>query len=199
MVRWLEKGARKMPRSATKSFNNNSSTANFTVDIRAIHDRTQVLDRLEFESKQDFCDFLKIQCIRPDGYLDLAGKDLSNLDLSGRPDGYLDLAGKDLSNLDLSGVSLMLADLNFANLTDSNLSDSDLMGAQLTNATLIGADLTNAELATSDIGGADLTRAKVTQEQLDLTFGIPMFLRNGQRPDNHPSIKNKPDNNSLNI
>ena len=179
MVRWLEKGARKMPRSATKSFNNNSSTANFTVDIRAIHDRTQVLDRLEFESKQDFCDFLKIQCIRPDG--------------------YLDLAGKDLSNLDLSGVSLMLADLNFANLTDSNLSDSDLMGAQLTNATLIGADLTNAELATSDIGGADLTRAKVTQEQLDLTFGIPMFLRNGQRPDNHPSIKNKPDNNSLNI
>lgn len=163
-----------MPRSTINSFNKKSEANSFKVNIRSINDPMLVLDRLEFESKQAFCDFVKTQCIRPDG--------------------YLDLAGKDLSNLDLSGASLMLADLNFANLTDTNLSDADLMGALLTNATLIKANLTNAELATADIGGADLTRATVKQEQLELTFGIPMFLTNGQRPANHPPINSKPDN-----
>lgn len=132
----------------------------FKVDIRSIHEPSDVLQTLSFDTREDFAAFARTQNIRPDG--------------------YYDLRGKDLSRLDLSGAHFIIADLHFANLTEAKLTGADLMGANLTSAMLVRADLTGAETATANVGGADLKGTVMTAEQLYLTSGTPAVLPSGE-------------------
>jgi uncharacterized protein YjbI with pentapeptide repeats len=54
-------------------------------------------------------------------------------------EGRVNLAGADLSRLDLSGLNLRGADLIRADLSEANLSGADLSEANLSRANLTGA------------------------------------------------------------
>ena len=101
---------------------------------------------------------------------DLAGEDLSNLNLqdctfaganlSGANLREANLSGADLSNADLSSARLSGADLSNANLRGTDLSWADLSDFNslgLPAAILSGIDLSNADLSNADLSGADLT------------------------------------------
>jgi uncharacterized protein YjbI with pentapeptide repeats len=127
----------------------------------------------------------------PTGYLvgpgaNLAGADLSRLDLSGLNLAGADLsaaslkgtrlAGANLTGVEFDGADLSGANLTGANLTGANLSRLDLTGAVLSNATLknanlsrataAGADLTRADLSSANLQVADLTRSNLTRADL---------------------------------
>jgi uncharacterized protein YjbI with pentapeptide repeats len=72
------------------------------------------------------------------------------------------LAGIDLSNLDLSGANLAGCDLSGANLRNANLHRADLSDCRLCKADLRGADLSRANLSGADLIGARLRRANLT-------------------------------------
>ncbi len=88
----------------------------------------------------------------PNTYFDLAGANLSELDLIGADLSSTDFEGANLTGADLSGVDLTGTDLRKADLTGANLSGVDLTG---------GADLSNANLTGANLAGADLTGALV--------------------------------------
>jgi len=95
---------------------------------------------------------------------DLAGADLSELNLAGANLAKADLSGTRLSGANLSGANLAraklfradlsLADLSRASLFKANLSQADLAGANLN-----GADLSGAFLVKANLSGASLIRA----------------------------------------
>jgi len=93
----------------------------------------------------------------------LAGRDLSGLDLTGA-----NLANSDLSGVDFTGSELIDADFSGAKLIDANLSDAFLIGADLRGADLSGAILTGAHL-----GFTDLRRAKMPRGWRQKTKGVP--------------------------
>ncbi|UCG23923.1 MAG: pentapeptide repeat-containing protein [Chloroflexota bacterium] len=129
----------------------------------------------------------------------LAGEDLSDLDLSGINLGEADLAeadffGADLSDAnikmahlpeadlsdaklggaelykaDLSGAYLTEADLSGAYLAEANLSSADLRGTKLHEADLTEADLTAANLSDADLSGANLSHANITLANFSYT------------------------------
>jgi len=165
------KKARK--KTVKQDFDKEAATSDndFTVDIRAIHDPANVLQTLCFKTREEFCDFARNENIRPDG--------------------YYDLCGKDLSGMNLSGAHFIIADLTFANLTDAKLVDADLLGANLTSAMLRRADLTGAETATAQVHGDDLAHTGMTEDQLYVTFGTPAYLPSGAST--RPEKKKKKD------
>ena len=81
----------------------------------------------------------------------LAGRDLSGLNL----------AKTDLRELDLSGCSL-----EAANLRNARLEETDLSFSGLREAVLAGANLRKANLAGTDLTRVDLTRADLRQANL---------------------------------
>jgi uncharacterized protein YjbI with pentapeptide repeats len=125
--------------------------------------------------------------VRPE----LAGEDLSEMDLTGADLSEADLtdaelfqtdlgnanlkmavlADADLSDANLRGAALYKADLREACLIEArleraslgavNLRDADLRGATLRQADLTDADLSSANLSEADLSGATLTRANV--------------------------------------
>lgn len=128
--------------------------------------------------------------IEPLRGFNLAGRDLSQIDLSGTADQAgnrgADLTGAQLSDAilteaklayatfsraqlnqvdlrkaDLQGTNLRGADLTKANLRDANLNNAILSGADLS-----GANLTNVDLRSANLSGAILTRALLPQAQL---------------------------------
>lgn len=72
-----------------------------------------------------------------------------------------ELAGADLSELDLSGLKLANANLAGAILTCANLSKSDLSGADLKAAILADAELSGANCAGAQLANADLVHTKL--------------------------------------
>jgi len=82
------------------------------------------------------------------------------------PDARLDLAGADLSMINLLVVNLSGAILTGADLTLANLVAADLSGAVLTGANLTQANLFVASLGGSDLRGAVLTRSNLTLADL---------------------------------
>jgi uncharacterized protein YjbI with pentapeptide repeats len=106
----------------------------------------------------------------------LAGEDLSDLDLSGINLGEADLSETDFFGADLSQANLKMASLPEADLSDANLSGAelykaDLSGAFLTEANLSGAYLAEANLSKADLRGTklhdvDLTEADLTSANL---------------------------------
>ena len=76
-----------------------------------------------------------------------------------------DLAGVDLSRLQLEYASLKRADLRGAVLEDTNLSGAALNDADLTNTTRTrGANLTATTMYFARLGGADLSQAILRPE-----------------------------------
>ena len=81
----------------------------------------------------------------------LAGRDLSEIDMR----------GANLSRANLSGATLTRANLNDANLAGANLSGANLSGATLARARLTGATLTDAKLAGAALVGAVWTDGRI--------------------------------------
>jgi uncharacterized protein YjbI with pentapeptide repeats len=84
------------------------------------------------------------------------------------------LAGRDLSNLDLRRVDLTGADLRSAVLSRTNLEgakliDAHLGGAQLFRTNLEGADLTGADLTTASFRRVRAKAASFVRARLDMT------------------------------
>jgi uncharacterized protein YjbI with pentapeptide repeats len=71
-----------------------------------------------------------------------------------------ELAGVDLSEVDLRGESLFEADLRESNLSGAHLQGTDLRGANLQNANLAGAELINSKLEKANFRGANVNGAK---------------------------------------
>ena len=81
--------------------------------------------------------------------------------LAGRNLSGLNLAGTDLRELDLSGCGL-----DAANLRNARLEETDLSFSRMREAVLAGANLKKANLAGADLTRADLTRADMRQANL---------------------------------
>jgi hypothetical protein len=115
---------------------------------------------------------LELQRVRAGLNKDLAGCDLSQLDLhaeclAGADLTYANLHQTRLESADLSGTRLYLAVLTQADLRQANLSGADLRGANLQGADLRGADLRDANLRGTNLLGADLQGANL--DNADLT------------------------------
>jgi glycosyltransferase involved in cell wall biosynthesis len=90
--------------------------------------------------------------------INLAGRNLSGLDLR---DAFLEnarLAGACLDNADLNNAKLQGAHLEGASLKNANLFHSDLAGATLENAHLNGANLEGIKVLNLELKGADFTK-----------------------------------------
>jgi uncharacterized protein YjbI with pentapeptide repeats len=79
---------------------------------------------------------------------------------------HIDLHGKDLSDLDLTGCFFEKANLSAVNFRESNLTgcvlrSADLSGANLVNSKLNLADLTDSRLEGANLAGADLTAVEL--------------------------------------
>jgi uncharacterized protein YjbI with pentapeptide repeats len=98
--------------------------------------------------------------------LDLAGANLARADLSGVRLGGASLAGANLSRAKLFGADLSLADLSRASLFKANLSQADLGGANLDSADLSRAFLIRANLSGASLCGACLKGANLGQASL---------------------------------
>ncbi len=100
---------------------------------------------------------------------DLAGSNLSKMDLKDANLSETDLRWADLAWADLGGANLNRADLrranlsrtifNMANLSEANLSETYLSGADLSEADLKRAFFIRSDLASADLSNADCQRA----------------------------------------
>ena len=99
--------------------------------------------------------------------LDLSNIKLTNADLSNSILIGTKLVGADLTNADLSGVNLSNTDLTEANLSGADLTDTNLSGKDLSGMDLTGADLTGADLTDVNLSGMDLS--KVNFDRTDLS------------------------------
>ena len=106
--------------------------------------------------------------VRPE----LAGEDLSEMDLTGINLGEADLTDAELFQTDLSDANLKMAVLEKADLSGADLSRGALYKTNLKDACLIEANLTGADLRAADLRGTDLrgtTLREVDFEEADLT------------------------------
>ena len=100
-------------------------------------------------------------------YCNLAGVDLSDLDLDGADLAYANLAGANLHFSSLVGAKLSFAILQGANLINTNFEGATLLNAflngdstlKLAAASLTGAHLKNVNLAGANLGGVEFTNA----------------------------------------
>ncbi len=102
----------------------------------------------------------------PGGYLLGPGANLTSANLAGMDLTGIDLTGANLTSANLAGANLTGIDLTGANLTSANLANTNLTGIDLTGANLTGANLTSANLAGMDLTGIDLTGANLTSANL---------------------------------
>jgi len=99
----------------------------------------------------------------------LAGEDLSEMDLTGVNLGEADLTGAELFQADLSEANLKMAALTRADLAGADLKGAALYKADLSGACLIEVDLTGASLGAADLRGADLRGTKLRGADFDGT------------------------------
>ncbi len=100
---------------------------------------------------------------------DLTEANLKMANLSGADLSGADLTGAALYKTDLSGASLIEAVLSGANLGAAILKESDLRGTKLLGTDLEEADLSGANLSEADLTGSNLTRADITGADLRST------------------------------
>jgi uncharacterized protein YjbI with pentapeptide repeats len=91
------------------------------------------------------------------GYAEFQRANLSNADLSGTDLNFSNVVGANLTNADLTDNTPGFSDFTGANLTGANLTRSFWGESNLTNATLINANLTDARFINVDLTGADLS------------------------------------------
>jgi uncharacterized protein YjbI with pentapeptide repeats len=92
---------------------------------------------------------------------DLSTRDVVAMLYTAAPGSSPDLAGKDLTRLDLAGVDFKGARLRRANLFGADLSGSNLAKADLAGANLDRATITGTSFAGADLAGASLQRPNV--------------------------------------
>ena len=106
--------------------------------------------------------------------IELAGSDLSkinlemidlqNVNLAGADLSEASLAGANLSHANLIGADLWKADLESANLTETNLKNAQLKKANLENARLIRINLEGADLWKANLKGAKFISVAVDRK-----------------------------------
>ena len=96
----------------------------------------------------------------------LAGADMSNLDLTGIRLMGLSLKGADLHNSDLTQATLAGADLSGVNLENAQLNDVRIAGANMQSANLRGAQMTAAKMVGVNLHEADLAGADISESRL---------------------------------
>jgi len=79
---------------------------------------------------------------------------------------YADLRGANLRGANLSDANLSGANLSVADLSGANLSYANLRGANLSYANLRGANLSYADLSDADLRGANLSYADLSDADL---------------------------------
>lgn len=99
----------------------------------------------------------RVQAAKPD---ELAGADLSELDLSGMKLAGVNLAGAILTCANLAKTDLAGANLSAAILADANLSSANFAQAKLCNADLVHTKLDGASFKGADLAGADFSLAE---------------------------------------
>jgi hypothetical protein len=97
----------------------------------------------------------------------LAGEDLSDLDLTGINLGEADLSEADFYASNLSQANLKMAKLTGVDLSEANLSKAELYKVDLSGAFLTSADLSGAYLAAANLTNADLRGTKL--HEVDFT------------------------------
>ena len=102
---------------------------------------------------------------------ELAGADLSEVDLTGYSLESSNLCEANLcrailSEADLSGGNLSMAYLIEANLFRANLSEASFVRSNMAKANFFGADLTKANLSDANLSGANFTMADLTTTNL---------------------------------
>lgn len=98
-------------------------------------------------------------------------------------DCYLNFAGADLHDTDLSGLNLKDANLTNANLKNANLSDCMLADAVLYGANAQGADFTDADMEGAYLSNADLSGANLEYATLINAEMRNIVLNNAQMND----------------
>ena len=112
---------------------------------KSIEDFKKTVQRITEAETNDFFELAEI--LGRDPKTDLAGANLSEVNLQGGDLEGANLRCTDLSRADLSNVNLIGADLSRANLRGANLSSADLSNANLTDADLTYANLTDTKLS----------------------------------------------------
>ena len=92
----------------------------------------------------------------------LAGFDLSKVNLTGA-----NLQGANLTSTNLNGAQLSEANLSQANLSGANLTKTNLIGAKLQQANLIKTNLSEANLSVANLTATNLTEANLMQANLN--------------------------------
>jgi uncharacterized protein YjbI with pentapeptide repeats/MFS family permease len=101
------------------------------------------------------------------GEAQLAGRNLSKMDLRNTVLIGAKLAGSNLSGADLRGTFLLWADLSHANLRGAKMDkDTILIGANLSHADLRNADMRKVRLSDADLSRANLTNACLVEADL---------------------------------
>ena len=134
-----------------------------------------------------------------DGADELAGADLSEIDLSGAEldemlFDFTVLKGAKLVGTGFGQSGLNCADLQEADLSRARLSHATLDGSNLTRAKLIGVDLSSTSMLSVNLTEANLTGAMFSEEEeifLAMTDGI--IYQNTIMPDG--SIRTDDSNN----
>lgn len=108
--------------------------------------------------------------------LDLSYATLTNADLAKAGLGETNLSNGDLTGADLRGASFLSTNLTSAVLTGDNLAATSLANSNLSFAVLRNVNLTNGSLGGDNLTGADLTGATLTGLISGHITGLPSFL-----------------------
>jgi len=120
-------------------------------------------------------------------FVDLSGRNLSGIDLSGAYLEYADLSGADLSGADLTNAVLAHADLSGADLSGAGLSGANLGAALLKETKFVDADLTGAVLGRSLLSGTTFIRCKLVDRMemfLEAQFERAKFIESDLHSNN---------------
>ena len=106
------------------------------------------------------------------GYAEFQGANLSGADISGTDLNFSKVAGANLSNANLTQNTPGYSDFAGTNMTGANLTqsfwaESDLSNSRLTNANLTGARFINVNLAGAELTGTLLIPANQTVPAVD--------------------------------
>jgi uncharacterized protein YjbI with pentapeptide repeats len=103
--------------------------------------------------------------------IDLSGKVLDDLDLSGAFLEQVNFKGASLKGANLSGAIMARANLENADLSGANLAGANIGAVHAPRANFTGADLKKAKLSKGDFTGADFTQAELAgAESLEIVI-----------------------------
>jgi uncharacterized protein YjbI with pentapeptide repeats len=100
-------------------------------------------------------------------------------------DGYLIGPGTDLAGVDLTSLNLAGLDLAGASLVNANLAGLDLSGTNLEKATLVGANINGTQLAGANVNGARVGPINGTPASLPTGYTVVAVPASNATPGNY--------------